>query len=149
MTETYLSWPVRAQNACSQIDASSLPFSQREALKAYVTGSSAAISALEDKVFVPGLYRCPKCRTRRQARIGTPTGSVPDPTPQRCPEDCGPMWRVAWADEARDATIARNIAITERDELLRIFATMNCPAISPDDIATVELIKSRSTNPNG
>lgn len=57
------------------------------------------------EIYVPGVWRCPKCRFRLiQANLNTHDGTVTarDNPGDRCPNCSGPLWRVTWKDEAEE-----------------------------------------------
>lgn len=55
---------------------------------------------LESLVYVPGLWRCARCSCETvSTNIHVPSGRFSaNNKPQRCPNDCGPMWRVTERD---------------------------------------------------
>lgn len=75
----------------------------------------ATIEHLQGLVYVPGLWRCAKCKC---GTIGTllcaSTGRMAvDKTPKQCPNGCGPMWRVTERQAGNDV-IDRNDAANDR-----------------------------------
>lgn len=59
------------------------------------------INRLSSMVYVPGRWRCPKCAVELNAAVLTSDGAKADSSSQRCPNHCGPMWRVTFKDEAK------------------------------------------------
>jgi hypothetical protein len=58
------------------------------------------IERIEKLIYVPGVWKCPKCQcslvsTFLDAGSGR---AAANKEPQRCPNDCGPMWRVTERD---------------------------------------------------
>ena len=62
------------------------------------------IERLERLVYVPGLWRCPKCQFNLVSNtLHAGTGMVSaDNKPQQCANGCGPMWRVTERDAGND-----------------------------------------------
>lgn len=63
------------------------------------------ISELERIVYIPGVWRCPKCNfVLNQMVMSASTGTVSanDEPGTKCPNDGSPMWRVTWKDDAED-----------------------------------------------
>jgi len=62
--------------------------------------AEAEVSRLEALVYVPGVWRCPKCQLSLVSTIlDASSGRIAaNKEPQRCPNDCGPMWRVTERD---------------------------------------------------
>jgi hypothetical protein len=70
----------------------------KDALPFVAVQIAEAIEALERQVYVPGLWRCPKCEFRlRQATHYAATGTVGarDEPGDKCPNCNGPLWRVS------------------------------------------------------
>jgi hypothetical protein len=64
-----------------------------------------AIEALERQVYVPGLWRCPKCGfVLCQANLYAATGAVGarDTAGDKCPNCHGPLWRVSERQAGND-----------------------------------------------
>jgi hypothetical protein len=58
-----------------------------------------------DQVFVPGQWRCPKCKfVLQQFNLNANDGSVTtrDEAGDKCPNDGSPLWRVTWRDDAME-----------------------------------------------
>lgn len=54
--------------------------------------------------FVPNMLRCAKCNFElERLTLNAHTGAVGIGTnePERCPNGCGPLWRVTWEQEAQ------------------------------------------------
>jgi len=68
-----------------------------------------------DDIYVPGNFKCAKCGCGLVTQtLYTQSGNVgANNAPQRCPNDCGPMWRVTWKERAeqlyKDLLEARGI----------------------------------------
>lgn len=72
---------------------------------------------LEKLVYVPGLWKCAKCdcvtvSTNLHVNSGTFSANK---EPQRCPNDCGPMWRVTHKDNADELLEAIAVLASERE----------------------------------
>ena len=69
----------------------------KDALPFVAVQIAEAIEALERQVFVPGLWRCPKCEFQLcQATLYAATGTVGarDDPGDKCPNCNSPLWRV-------------------------------------------------------
>jgi hypothetical protein len=68
---------------------------RRALIEAY-SACRAELERLERLVYVPGLWRCAKCRCHLTVtNIHVASGQFSAGTePQQCPNGCGPMWRV-------------------------------------------------------
>lgn len=58
-----------------------------------------------DQVFVPGTWRCPKCKfVLHQFNLNANDGSVTtrDEPGDKCPNDGSPLWRVTWREDAME-----------------------------------------------
>lgn len=62
------------------------------------------IPKLEDLVYVPGLWRCARCKCGVTSQIlNVARGDVrANNEPQQCPNGCGPMWRVTERDAGNE-----------------------------------------------
>ena len=62
------------------------------------------IERLESLVYVPGLWRCPKCQLNLVSNtLHAGPGLVSaNNNPQQCVNGCGPMWRVTERDAGND-----------------------------------------------
>lgn len=62
------------------------------------------IAELEDLVYVPGLWRCAKCKCGVTSQIlNVARGDVrANNEPQQCPNGCGPLWRVTERDAGNE-----------------------------------------------
>jgi hypothetical protein len=62
------------------------------------------IERLEKLVYVPGLWKCAKCKcTTVCTNLHVNTGGFSaNNSPQQCPNDCGPMWRVTERDAGNE-----------------------------------------------
>jgi hypothetical protein len=74
-------------------------------------------------VYVPGVTRCAKCGLRLiSSTLDASSGQIAANTsPQQCPNDCGPMWRVTERDagnEVCDRLEAAESALRVKDEAL-------------------------------
>jgi hypothetical protein len=65
---------------------------------------AAALRDARAKLLVPGVMECAKCKfylvrtnLHMDGRI-----SAGDSSPERCPNDCGPMWPVTWQKQAEE-----------------------------------------------
>lgn len=70
----------------------------KDALPFVAVQIAEVIEALERQVYVPGLWRCPKCEFRLcQATLYAATGTVGarDEPGDKCPHCNGPLWRVS------------------------------------------------------
>lgn len=95
--------------------------------------------------YVPNMLRCAKCNFELERfTMNANTGAIGSGTnePERCPNGCGPLWRVTWEQEAQylgkrmnewaDRAIAAEAALKAERE--------RCARIADDD--------ERSTKPN-
>lgn len=60
----------------------------------------------QKRLFVPGRYRCAKCKMVLHSKIlhvnaGVVTAN--DASTEPCPNGCGPLWRMTWQQDAEDA----------------------------------------------
>lgn len=87
----------------SMIDNGNLFFAGTEYQKAY--------RELEQKLYVPGNFKCAKCGLNLVAQVlYTKSGNVgANNNPQECANGCGPMWKVTWKQMAEElmATVER------------------------------------------
>lgn len=63
------------------------------------------VAELEALVYVPGLWRCPKCKFQLvQAVLSASTGTVHshDKTGEKCPNCASPLWRVTERQAGND-----------------------------------------------
>lgn len=64
------------------------------------------VKAERDKFkYVPGVMRCAKCEFQCiKSVINMSTGSITagNSDPEKCPNGCGPLWRMSWEDFSRD-----------------------------------------------
>lgn len=61
--------------------------------------------------YVPNKLRCAKCNFElERLTMNANTGAVGIGTnePERCPNGCGPLWRVTWEQEAQSYAKAMN-----------------------------------------
>ncbi len=61
--------------------------------------------AEHDQIFVPGCWRCPKCKfVLNQFTISASSGnvSVRDEPGEKCPNCDSPLWRVSWREDAME-----------------------------------------------
>lgn len=112
----------------------------------YILSLLGRIAELENLVYVPGLWRCPKCKcgvhsTVMSAVSGAMRANV---EPQRCPNDCGPMWRVTERDAGNELADQMNAT---RNATLEQAATM-CEAYVKSPIATVLYFMGRKVEPD-
>lgn len=72
---------------------------------------------LEALVYVPGLRRCAKCGLRLVTNsISAATGAMrADDSPQTCPNNCGPMWRVTEREAGNDLCDRLEAALAGRE----------------------------------
>ncbi|MFG1260090.1 hypothetical protein V5F79_22440 [Xanthobacter flavus] len=104
-----------------------------ERLNAALASRDKEIKRMEKLVYVPGLWKCPKCKfSLVQANLNARDGSVTarDQPGDRCPNCASPLWRVSERDAGNEmvdraeeylsrATAAEALAATaarERDE---------------------------------
>lgn len=75
----------------------------------------ARVRELEALVYVPGLWRCAKCECQLvSTNMHAYTGAMSaDNSPQVCPNNCGPMWRVT-EREAGNRLIDQQDKLAER-----------------------------------
>ena len=88
---------------------------------------NAEVARLEKLVYVPGLWRCPKCDfTLVQSNLNALDGTVTarDEPGDKCPNCNGPLWRVTERQAGNDMVercekeiIRANEAVAERDRL--------------------------------
>ena len=155
----HMDWRSRTDHAIEQLDelaAGATPASRIEALRDHLSAAAARIVELEAKAFAPGVWRCAKCQLKLIAQTLGVSGAAGDTAPQPCPNHCGPMWRVSWADEARGAIDAydrefdaHKAAVADRDELLRILETMDTDNLYAEDQPIYDAIKTRIAGANG
>lgn len=75
------------------------------------------LARLEKLVYVPGLWRCAKCKlTMVSQTLYVKHGEIgPNTKPQECPNGCGPLWRVTERDAGNEladkTTAAHNNAL--------------------------------------
>lgn len=68
--------------------------------------NSALKDLIEEKnIYADGIWRCPKCELRVVSSfISSQNGNTaPNNEPQKCPNNCGSMWRITWKQEALSA----------------------------------------------
>jgi hypothetical protein len=72
-----------------------------EAWQASRTTSEDEINRLKKMVYVPGLWKCPKCNCQIVSNfINTNSGNISaNDAHQKCPNGCGNMWKVSALDE--------------------------------------------------
>lgn len=60
------------------------------------------IAELEKAQYVPGLFRCAKCNCHLIAsNLNENSGNISaNNDPQKCPNKCGPMWKVTWKENS-------------------------------------------------
>lgn len=76
-----------------------------EAAAAALTEARAEIERLRGEVYVPGQWRCAKCKfVLQQANLNANTGTVTarDVTGDKCPNCNSPLWRVTWMQDAHE-----------------------------------------------
>lgn len=80
---------------------------------------AALASRLSEVEEVPGLFDCKRCGFRLVSQtLYMQSGAVgANRKPQECSNGCGPMWRVSWADHAKDLGSRLNGLVDERDAL--------------------------------
>lgn len=63
------------------------------------------VKGLEAEAYVPGFWQCAKCKLPLwTTAFSVADGSMSaDNSPQQCPNNCGPMWRVTERAERKDA----------------------------------------------
>jgi hypothetical protein len=113
--------------------------------------------ALTKLVYVPGLWRCAKCKcTVVSTNLHYPSGGFSaNNKPQECPNNCGPMWRVTERDagnqacdraEAAEATAARLRGALEKfgdhDKDCGVYEWLDEPACTCGLSAALEGAKS-------
>ena len=78
----------------------------------YATAANMMVYALRERAktaeaerYVPGVWRCAKCKLRLVSTIlNVADGNMyADTKPQECAAGCGPMWRVSERDERKEA----------------------------------------------
>lgn len=71
----------------------------------YIDELRAECERLREQVYVPGIWRCAKCELELMTSIlAVSSGSIhADNSPQVCPNNCGPMWRVTERDQRKEA----------------------------------------------
>lgn len=70
-----------------------------------VEAGAKRIEAAERLVYVPGVWRCPKCNFRLvQSNLNANTGTVTarDEPGDKCPNCASPLWRCSWKIEAQE-----------------------------------------------
>lgn len=70
--------------------------------------------------YVPGVMRCPKCGFQCiKSVINLAAGSITagNSDPEKCPNGCGPLWRMSWEDYANQHILAAEEAFLESKEL--------------------------------
>lgn len=69
-----------------------------------MAGTDPEVVRLEKLVYVPGLWRCPKCKLQLiSSTLHVNIGRLSANTePQRCPNECGPMWRITERDAGNE-----------------------------------------------
>lgn len=74
-------------------------------LELALSESRAECERLREQVYVPGIWRCAKCELELMTSIlAVSSGSIhADNSPQVCPNNCGPMWRVTERDQRKEA----------------------------------------------
>lgn len=99
--------------------------------------AEAEVSRLEALVYVPGVWRCPKCQLSLVSTIlDASSGRIAaNKEPQRCPNDCGPMWRVTERDAGNrlvddmDREVERRREAEEREAFWRERALREVSAV--------------------
>ena len=76
----------------------------------------------ERKVYVPGLWRCAKCKLDLIATTLSQQGHSANNNPQACPNGCGPMWRVTERDQRQEAQMLFEREFNARQEAERKLA---------------------------
>lgn len=77
----------------------------RNELQAALAESRAECERLREQVYVPGVWKCAKCKMELVASILAVSSSSihADNRPQECPNNCGPMWRITERDQRKEA----------------------------------------------
>lgn len=93
--------------------------------------TTAAQASVAPEACVPGMWHCPKCKLILTAKFidqATCTVGMND-EPQRCLNECGPMWRYTWKAYAEDME-ARAVEQLERAKKAEaaLAATAGAPA---------------------
>ena len=108
-----------------------------------------AIEALELQVYVPGLWRCPKCKFQLvQSTLYAATGTVGarNEPGDKCPNCHGPLWRVTERQAGNDM-VDRCEQAFEREKLLNAviekqslaLMKIRCGEANPAEIATAAM----------
>lgn len=87
---------------------------------------SELIMTLERLVYVPGLWRCPKCKFQLvQAELNAATGNVTarDRPGDKCPNCHGPLWRVTERDAGNEMVDQCEAAIKHSTEIEALLMT--------------------------
>ena len=109
--------------------------------------AAARIAELEALVYVPGLWRCPKCKFGLlQSNLNAATGAVTarDTPGDKCPNCAGPLWRVTERQAGNDMVDRCEAAVIEaaalRKQLGRLIVVAHAEAggnMTESQIATV------------
>ena len=96
--------------------------------------TTVAQASVAPEACVPGMWHCPKCKLILTAKFidqATCTVGMND-EPQRCLNECGPMWRYTWKAYAEDME-ARAVEQLERAKKAEaaLAATAGAPAPAP------------------
>lgn len=97
---------------------------------------------LASLVYVPGLWRCAKCKLDLIASVLSPGGVSANEAPQTCPNECGPMWRVTERAQRQEAQKLFNEQFdqlsafrTERDKLAEALRSLSFAAQTSGGVA--------------
>lgn len=88
----------------SNLEAFTAGFNARPSEISVTAQLQREIERFEKLVYVPGLWKCAKCKcTTVCSNIHVDTGGFSaNNSPQQCPNECGPMWRVTERDAGNE-----------------------------------------------
>lgn len=129
MTTTQEQAPVEGSNLTPRC-----PIDQTPCLACGNTCMKKRIAELESQVFVPGQWRCAKCNFTVQKmtldiagdRVGVSDKDKNEP--EKCPNGCGPLWRVTERDAGNRAIEGYESILSE---IMKALDVTNYPAIVP------------------
>ena len=97
------------------------------------------IARLEELVYCPGMWRCPKCKFSMVCKsLNVGDGTVTANTdPQRCLNGCGPLWRVTERENRIEMQDGYEAAVSEIASLKALIAQAEArgPAWQPIETA--------------
>ena len=97
------------------------------------TTTTAAQASVAPEACVPGMWRCPKCKLILMAKfIDQATCAVGmNDEPQRCLNECGPMWRYTWKAYAEDMEARAVEQLDRAKKAEAALASVGAPAPAP------------------